>query len=205
MKRLLLLVLLSAVAAQPQPVLAAPILQIDSGGQLTGALGVVVDGAEYDVTFVDGTCESVFAPCANSSFEFYRFPASGDPGGLASQALLDQVFIDLSPGPLFDSQPWLTRGVGSFNIGFVYTPELLHPDGDIYISILRNTADIPGDAADMRYHTFVTTASDTTDSNAVWAVWVPHEASVPEPASYALILGGLGLVGAFASRRRGRS
>ena len=58
------------------------------GSQYTGATGIDVGGALYDVSFVDGTCTSVFNSCDEASdFQF------DEQGALdASQAFLDAFF-----------------------------------------------------------------------------------------------------------------
>ena len=48
--------LLAAGLAITQTLAAAPVLQVDGAGQLTGAQGVQVAGGLYDVEFVDGQC-----------------------------------------------------------------------------------------------------------------------------------------------------
>ena len=79
------------------------------GGQLMGASSVLVDGALYDVQFVDGTCIDLYNGCDDTSDFTFQTEASA---ALASQALLDQVFID-GPAGDFDSDPYL-----SFSCGF---------------------------------------------------------------------------------------
>jgi len=80
---------------------------IVESGELVGATNVVVFGfGTYDVSFEDGTCASVFSGCDQlSDFSFTNY----DQVRAASQALLDQVFIDSELGQ-FDSTPALTRG-----------------------------------------------------------------------------------------------
>jgi hypothetical protein len=72
-----------------------------TGGILTGATNVDVGGSFYDVVFVDGTCAAVFNGCDDPTD--FIFPTSATAVA-ASQALIDQVFLD---GPLgqFDSNP----------------------------------------------------------------------------------------------------
>jgi hypothetical protein len=80
---------------------------IIESGELVGATNVVVSGfGTYDVSFEDGSCASVFSGCDElSDFAF----TNNDQTSAASQALLNQVFIDSELG-LFDSTPALTRG-----------------------------------------------------------------------------------------------
>jgi hypothetical protein len=54
--RVSMVAMLLALLMVPQVVAAAPILQASSGGILTGATGVDVNGTLYDVQFVDGSC-----------------------------------------------------------------------------------------------------------------------------------------------------
>ena len=61
------------------------------GGQLLGATGVVVDGSSYNVVFLDGTCINLYDGCDDvADFTFQ----TGAAALLASQALLDQVFVN---------------------------------------------------------------------------------------------------------------
>ena len=48
----------------------AAILQVNSFGILTGATEVDVGGTLYDVTFADGSCNSLFNGCVSSAFTF---------------------------------------------------------------------------------------------------------------------------------------
>ncbi len=69
------------------------------GGQLLGASGVDVGGTLYNVDFHDGTCIALFNGCDEvSDFTFQ----TEESALLASQALLDQVFLDGVAGS-FDS------------------------------------------------------------------------------------------------------
>src|SRR5262245_15153036 len=81
---------------------AAPIL-ITSNGELVGANGVLVNGTLYDVEFVGGGCPD--NGCDElSDFTFQTFAASS----AASQALLDQVFLDGGTvATAYDSNPAL--------------------------------------------------------------------------------------------------
>lgn len=98
--------ILAAVAA---PFFAeAATLQVDGTGELTGARGVDVDGAFYNVSFTDGTCIDLFDGCDAPEDFAFSTEASAQQAALA---LLAQVFLD---GPLgsFDTDPELTRGCG---------------------------------------------------------------------------------------------
>ncbi len=75
-------------------------------GELLGAFDVDVGGVLYDVEFVDGTCIEVFSGCDQAEdFTFSNFAGAA----LASQALMEQVFLDGVLGD-FDLVPSLTVG-----------------------------------------------------------------------------------------------
>jgi hypothetical protein len=96
MRKFALLVAFVLVASGAQ---AATLNVVD--GQLMGASGVNVDGNLYDVQFLDGTCIGLYNGCDEISDFTFQTEASAL---LASQALLDQVFLD-SPEGMFDSNP----------------------------------------------------------------------------------------------------
>jgi hypothetical protein len=105
MKNKMLTLISMITLVGPMVVNAAPTLMVSSTGQLTGAREVDVGGVLYDVTFTEGTCTQVFGTCETSSFTFH----TRDEALLASQALLDQVFLDVAQGA-FDSNAALTFG-----------------------------------------------------------------------------------------------
>ena len=177
------------------PATAAAILQIDSGGKLTGATGVDVGGTLYDVTFVDGTCAQIFGGCdAVTDFQFQTVSTAS----AAAQALLDQVFLNGADGN-FDSHPESVFGCnGPCNS---WIPYALPSDGIYYSArVATNTATsdqiAPGDFA----------ASFNTGfhggSNFAWFT-LASVSAVPEPSTWAMMLLGFGAVG-FAMRRSRR-
>lgn len=154
---------------------ASAVLQVNSAGKLTGALDVAINGFLYDVTFVDGSCNSVFNNCQSMVF------TSPEEATLARNALLDQVFID---GPLgqFDSVSNKTLGC-SFRVDcWVYTT---YSDGtpiaERGVSIAVNSSR-EYDSLDYRFHylkgaleginTLSTNAvGGPNNDSEVWAVW----------------------------------
>lgn len=162
-----------------------------SGGQLLGASGVVVDGSSFDIAFLDGTCISLYNGCdAVSDFTFQTSAAAL----LASQALLDQVFLD--GANLFDTTPALTFGCTSVTNCIALTPYGF-TSGAVSVLIARalNGAGPGGNSAGAAFAT--TPTQDLTPSpNVVYAVWTP----VPEPGSALLM--GLGLIGLSIRNRR---
>ena len=106
---MIFLIPLTALLLAGSPVGAAPILQIDASGQLTGATGVDVDGTYYDVEFKDGTCIDLYNGCnEGSDFTFW----TESDARRAAEALLSQVLVDGSEG-YFDSLPSLTKPCSS--------------------------------------------------------------------------------------------
>lgn len=172
----------------------AAVLLVDGSGQLTGANGVDVGGTLYDVRFVDGTCISLYSDC--DSAEDFTLDFAG--AGLASQALLDQVFVDGSEGN-FDSDPGLTSGctfVDSCGVITPYAP--LFPD-NVFVYITVNDGGL--DITDGVVQAVLPFDFDTSDHHAfVWAVWTPANQSVPEPSAFACL--GVGLLALAVARRR---
>ncbi len=183
---------------------AAPVLLVDGGGKLTGATGVMVGSSFFDVSFVDGTCIALFNDCdASTDFVFQ----SQDEATAASQALLDQVFID-GPSGLFDSDPIITQGcfedplsplacgaLTPFGLAGTAVPFVLA------MSAYNALFDTPADqVVGPLGHARSTSTAPTFDE--VYAVWTPA-ASVPEPATVTLVA--LGAVGLGFARRRQRT
>lgn len=175
----------------------AATLHIDGTGQLTGASGVSVGGSLYDVAFVDGTCSGLFDGCDETSDFFFTNRGDADA---ASQALLDQVFVD-GPTGQFDSLPYLTNGIETtLYSGYVYTPYGFLQGPAFYSSVAGNSASESGDGvfATLTSGQGYTRDTSLTDS-AVFAVW--RVSAVPLPASLPLLIAGLGGL-AFMRRRR---
>jgi hypothetical protein len=164
-----------------------------SGGQLLGASGVDVGGTLYNVEFLDGTCIDLYNGCdAASDFTFQTSSAALS----ASEALLDQVFVD--GAGFFDTDPGLTSGCTGSNTCLILTPYGLQGSG-VFLSVGMATNNTPGFDIDMAEITSSDAAVDVTGSSiVVYAVWAP----VPEPGT-ALLLS-LGLLGLSARKRRER-
>ena len=179
--------LLSSVVGVPA--MAAELL-VDNG-VLTGARHVLVGTTFYDVTFKDGTCESLFSGCNNS-----QGSGISDSDRLAPKALLDQVLID-GPAGQFDSHPELTRGcvdtsctvvtlVGYLN-GLSRTHDATNRSGS-------NADFVSGFPSDHGPGFDTTTMAGTTF--ALWTLSAP----VPEPSAF--LMGGMGLAVIVAMQRR---
>jgi hypothetical protein len=163
------------------------------GGILYGAGGVLVNGTLYDVSFVDGTCVGLFSGC-DSPLDL-PFP-SGAAAAAASQALLDQVFLD---GPLgaFDSNPTLTLGCeAAFQIGAC---SVFTPFDTLVNNALADNSSV--EAFDAVRAAFTLAGEDLTPyGTVVYGVWTV--AVVPEPATALLWALGLVLILSMGFRRQ---
>jgi len=168
-----------------------------SGGQLIGATGVEVNGASYDVAFLDGSCNSLYNGCTG-------LPFTTSSGALdASQALIDQV---LQPQGINFSNSYLINGIDDLTSYSVYVALIMTPvteSGGLGAVNVRSVQflspgpyGLPADltAGDLPYP-FYGKASDQTSSTSpfsyspamvdeVYAVWTPAAVSaVPLPAA----------------------
>lgn len=168
---------------------AAVVLQVDQG-KLIGATGVVVDGVSYGVSFSDGSYSSLYG---NSETFLFDTRAKAV---LASQALLDQVFLDIN-GYLFDSSPKLTRGCPEPSYCGAATPYKLAPNYQVSTVLAVNFIH-NGDVVSQSDMVF---GRDQDISGTSWpsylytyAVWSPasqSSSSVPEPGALALVMLGV--------------
>ena len=170
-------VLCSLVAATESPA-ATPIVL---GGQLLGASNVDVGGVLYSVEFLEGSCIDLFDGCdAPADFTFTTQAAAT----AASQALLDQVFLDGAPG-LFDSSPELTAGCYVVN-GICHVITAYAFDGGINANVTL-AANNELETSDVVLTTVtINTISDTDHpplDSEVYAVWTPVSVPVPGPGA----------------------
>lgn len=168
------------------------------GGQLMGASGVDVGGALYNVEFVDGSCAALFDGCDEVSDFTFQTEAAAT---LASQALLDQVFID-GPDGDFDSDTSLTNGVEVNDLAYI-----LNPYGIPSLGNMLNVQSLNFSATDGRTDyvtgplTRLATNGDPSSAAATYAVF--SVAPIPLPAGGALLLTGLvGIAGVSRLRKR---
>ena len=171
-------------------------LLIDNSGKLIGATDVQVEGVLYDVELVDGTCTSLFQGCDNpANFVF----DTQSKAVAASQALFDQVLINLPAPDTFDDDPEKLRGCTNSGLCRVMTPYGFSND---LTQVLGATADNnqfeTGDV--ITPNIAVLDSTDFTGITlATYAVWLPARVTVPIPGAAAL-LPLLLLVGGYAKR-----
>jgi hypothetical protein len=180
---------------------------VTEGGLLTGAQDVIVGTGRYDVTFVDGTCNGLFAGCSSNAFTFHTSSDAVD----ASQALLDQVF---GGGGLYDLNPSLIRGCGELDWCDIFTPYAQANDNgspSFLFAYAVNNADESNIefVGELGVPSFINAIYDLAvlpfDT---WALWSyvgeveVSESDVPEPTSLSLVcVAALGM-GWLQRRRR---
>lgn len=157
----------------------AAIVLTNGAGKITGATGVIVEGESYSVNFVDGSCIDLYSGCnENSDFVFNTLGQAT----AASQALLDQVFIDVVLDT-FDLDPEKT--VGCTNSGLCRSLTLYALSataGAIAGATADNDAVEANDVVTLNIG--VGDGLDLNDvSIATYAVWTANPSSVPLPAS----------------------
>ncbi|MCI2286210.1 PEP-CTERM sorting domain-containing protein [Colwellia sp. MSW7] len=194
---------------------AGLIVNIDGTGQLTDIQGLDVNGTLFDVSFNDGSCNSLFNNCTDFG------PITDNPA-LAediAQALLAQLFISGSSDNgvdlgSFDTLQSNIRGCSSISTCLFLLPTKLgFPDGfgrEITLAgISLFNAQAEGSDQFIQYQailssnttTQATASFDTSTRSNLAYVMVSHSninIPVPEPSTLAIFA--LGMIG-LASRR----
>ena len=182
------------------------------GGQLMGASDVEVDGALYDVQFLEGSCIELYGGCdENSDFAPMQDFATVEK---ALAALGAQVFVDTGvAGQEFSTNSNLTNGCNDASQGcWVRTPFSLFPHSDpvgfINLGLGRNYSNPVYQVDSAPSQAFRN--DDTSNSPIyVYAVWTAVAEPEPVPAlplpGIALLVASLLGVGAGSLRRSRRA
>ncbi|MFA7604274.1 MAG: PEPxxWA-CTERM sorting domain-containing protein [Novosphingobium sp.] len=190
---------LLAAAALGSASIASAATLIVSGGILQGATDVDVNGAMYDVRFVDGTCQALFSGCDEDADFIFR---TKETARAAAQALLDQVLID-GPAGNFDSVPQLTAGcIDTYGFCLTIIPyKITHPGRTAATAAvwLENFVTSGGDVI---YDSIGAGTEDTAKFKFKnYVQFTPHYPPIPEPATWVTMIVGFGLVGTAMRRR----
>lgn len=184
---------------QAQDVRATPILVWNNSNQeqLIGARNVEVMDVLFDVRFIDASCNAIWSGCDRNKF---MFPLES-LALAASEALLDQVLIDVLPLITLDSNPWKVAGIEGDD-GYIFTPYASSPNSDQLSVSWAGNAGANNTSWLDQFNIDETVDKDwdlLTNKHSVYAKW-----SVPEPASATLLAFGLAGL-ALSCRKRKRA
>ena len=178
---------------------------IFDGTNILGATGVVVDRISYTVNLTDGTCADVYGTCSKSAFDFSTQARATD----AAQALLDQVYLPAvnqahhgfyfrsieGCGSSDDCETFIAYDTGSYPANHV-NPERDYDN--VAMAVLENiTPSYVGIGVE------APPFDDTTLFNYEnYARFTPDGLPIPEPATWTMVICGLGWVGGAMRRRK---
>lgn len=169
---------------------------IVENGQLMGADDVLVGASYYDVYFDDRSADQIFTISSSGINSTFKTVAEAV---LASQALLDQVFIDE-----YDSDPTLTYGISSgVSYATIHTVFESHR-AFVKTQTIRNYPIGGTDFVVGSNYWEPASNSFTVWSSYVYAVWTPTSGLSPVPEPATMILFGFGLLGLAGVSRRKR-
>ena len=170
------------------PVSAAVQLKVGANNLLLGATGVVIGKGTYNVDFVDGSCITVYGACTQDRFDF-KTKADADA---AANALFTQVL----KGRYYSFDPGNITGCASTCDIFIARAIV---EGEVEATVAANR----GNRQILGTGYLLPNFSTVTDSGRTYAKFTLQvPAAVPEPATWAMMLGGFGMIGATARYRR---
>lgn len=175
-------------------------LQVDDAGKLIGAKNVMIHDTAYNVSFLTGSCSTIFGDCSTSHFDFQTEQQAND----AAQALLTQVFVNQNASDrAFNYSPYQVFGCGGYDSYrcsslIAYGTDQSQMLASAAVNNRFNTGDSVWGA--QRYDaSYSTEASGSLNFARFTRVAV---AAVPEPATWAMMLVGFGMVAGAARYRR---
>lgn len=160
-------------------------LEEDSAGVLTGARDVLVDGHYYDVTFTNGSCDSLFDGCKAENLVL----KTEEIARAAAEALLDQVFIGKYETAT-DSVNGCTLKVGCYT-RIAYQGVT---NGEVNMMTVYNAGTNP--VGDVILDELIPTSVVTSFPNVNMAVFSRSTElpAVPAPEPFILVLSGMALL-----------
>ena len=187
---------------------AVATLQVNSSGELVGALNVEVNATLYNVEIVEGSCTGLFSGCDEPRDFTFDTALEAFRAGLA---LFGQVFAN-GPQGNFDTEPALVLGcesvVGLPNLCAALTPYAALSEGALAMSVRISVADNSAlEVGDILSDSFTSRDLNTASSGAaavlVYARWTPAATSLPEPSCFTLLA--LGVLALGWSRLKTRT
>ena len=145
---------------------AAITWDVDPGtGQLLGASNVTVLGNLFNVSFRDGICSQHYPGC--NTFTFRDLPSAI----AASNALLNDVLINMPPTQLFDSNPALTYGCIDSIFCVAMTPYGVQTKFTVLIVAAKNGDTATGDSVITTFNGSPLTYGIPASSGSYCQIW----------------------------------